>query len=61
MPIKLDKKRLIVPLENAQETELIKEIEVIGVGHLIDLIAYIKKRKNYWIQLSATRHSKNNA
>ncbi len=42
---KINKKRIIVPLENAQEAALIKEIEVIGVGHLTDLIAYIKKEK----------------
>ncbi|MFA6066810.1 MAG: YifB family Mg chelatase-like AAA ATPase [Candidatus Babeliaceae bacterium] len=43
---KINKTRLIVPLENAQEAALIKEIEVIGVGHLLDLIAYIKKEQH---------------
>ncbi len=40
---KLGKKRLIVPKLNAQEAALIKEIEVIGVNNLIELISYLKK------------------
>lgn len=42
---KLNKKRLIVPKNNAQEAALIKEIEVIGVTNLIELVAYLKKEK----------------
>lgn len=41
--LKLNKKRLIVPKDNAGEAALIKEIEVIGIDHLTTLIAYIRK------------------
>lgn len=37
------KKRLIVPLENAQEAALIKNIEVVGVDHLTTLVGYLRK------------------
>lgn len=40
---KLQKKRLVISTENAPEAALIKEIEVIGVTNLIELIAYIRK------------------
>jgi len=39
---KLGKKRIIVPKENVQEAALIKELEVIGVSHLTELIAYLR-------------------
>lgn len=37
------KKRLIVPLENAQEAALIKNIEIVGVAHLTTLIGYLRQ------------------
>ncbi|MFZ5954732.1 MAG: YifB family Mg chelatase-like AAA ATPase [Candidatus Dependentiae bacterium] len=40
---KLGKKRIIVPLANATEASLIKDIEVIGVSHITQLIAYLRK------------------
>lgn len=40
---KFGKKRMIVPQANAQEAALIKDIEVIGVSHLIELISYLRK------------------
>ena len=43
---KLNKKRLIVPKANVQEAALIKEIEVIGVDHLTELIAYLRKEQS---------------
>jgi magnesium chelatase family protein len=42
---RLGKKRLIVPEVNAQEAALIKEVEVFGVKHLIDLIAFLRNEK----------------
>jgi magnesium chelatase family protein len=39
---KLGKRRIIVPKENMQEAALIKDLEVIGVSHLTELIAYIR-------------------
>jgi magnesium chelatase family protein len=38
----LQKKRIIVPHANAQEAALIKELEVIGVSHLKQLINYLR-------------------
>lgn len=40
---KLGKKRLIIPQENALEASLIKDIEVIGVKNLVELISYLRK------------------
>lgn len=40
------KKRIIVPLENAQEAALIEGLEVIGIGHLVDLIAHVRGEKS---------------
>lgn len=42
---KLGKKRLIVPYGNAQEAALIKEVEVIGVKNLVELIAFLRAEK----------------
>lgn len=42
---KLKKKRLIVPQENAKEAALIKNVEVFGVKHLVDLIAFLRGEK----------------
>ena len=39
---KLGKKRIIVPKANMQEAALIKNLEVIGVDHLTELIAYLR-------------------
>ncbi len=42
---KLNKKRLIVPQANAREAALIKDVEVFGVKHLVDLIAFLRGEK----------------
>ena len=42
---RLNKKRLIVPAANAKEAALIKGIEVFGVNHLVDLIAFLRGEK----------------
>lgn len=39
---KLGKTRIIVPKANQQEAALINDIEVIGVSHLTELVAYLK-------------------
>lgn len=51
--VKLKKKRVIVPQQNAKEAALIKEIEVIGVSNLVELIAFLRGEKT----LEATPHS----
>ena len=43
---KIGKKRLIVAHDNGKEAALIQGIEVIGVNHLHDLLAYLRKEKN---------------
>ena len=43
---KLNKKRLVVPYGNAQEAGLIKDIEVIGVKNLTQLVAFLKGEEN---------------
>lgn len=40
---RLLKKRIIVPFDNAQEAALISTLEVIGVKHLTEVIAYLRK------------------
>lgn len=40
--VKFGKKRLIVPKANAQEASLIKELEVIGVDHITELVAFLR-------------------
>lgn len=40
--LKLGKKRIILPQANAQEAALIKELEIIGVEHITDLVAYLR-------------------
>lgn len=42
---KLNKKRIVVSSLNAKEAALINTVEVLGVDHLIDLIAYFRKEK----------------
>jgi len=39
---KLGKKRIVVPKANMQEAALIKDLEVIGADHLVELIAYLR-------------------
>lgn len=39
----LGKKRLIVPAQNSAEAALIKDVEVIGVSHITELIAHVRK------------------
>lgn len=39
---KLGKRRIVVPKDNMQEAALIKDLEVIGVDHLVELIAYLR-------------------
>lgn len=38
-------KRIVVPLENAQEAALIDGLEVIGVSYLVDLLAHLRAEK----------------
>ena len=52
---KLGKKRLVVPQANAQEAALINDIEVIGIEHITDVIAWIRKER----VLEPTPHSFN--
>lgn len=39
---KLGKKRIILPKANAAEASLIKDVEIVGVSHLTELIAYLR-------------------
>jgi magnesium chelatase family protein len=50
---KMGKKRLIVPQLNAQEAALIKDIEIIGVNHLTELVAYLRSE----LIIAPTRNS----
>lgn len=43
---KIQKKRIIVSHENAQEAALIQGLEVIGVHHIIELVAYLRGEKH---------------
>ncbi len=43
--LKLGKKRIILPQANAHEAALIKDIQVIGVAHITDLVAYLRNEK----------------
>ena len=40
---RLKKKRIILPKENTYEASLISDLEIIGVEHLTELIAYLRK------------------
>lgn len=42
---KLKKQRIIVPQLNAQEAALVQSLEVIGVSHLTELIAFLRKER----------------
>lgn len=44
--LKFSKKRIILSNLNAQEASLIKDIEVIGINNLVELIAFLRKEKN---------------
>src|SRR5579863_8177800 len=50
---KLGKKRMIVPKANMQEAALIKDLEVIGVDHLTELIAYLRRE----IDITPAQHT----
>ncbi len=50
---KLGKRRIIVPKENMQEAALIKDLEVIGVSHLTELIGYLRHE----ITLEPAKHT----
>lgn len=41
--LQMNKKRMIVPFENAREAALINGIEVIGIKHLTELVGYLRK------------------
>lgn len=41
----MGKKRMIIPEQNAQEAALIKGIEVIGITHIAELIAFLRQEK----------------
>lgn len=43
---KLNKKRIILPEENAPEAALIQDIEIIGAKNLVELISYLRQEKN---------------
>lgn len=59
---RLGKKRVILPRSNAQEAALIDDIEIIGVHHLTELVAYIRGEhtieptKNLFNQLVQQQH-----
>lgn len=42
---KFGKKRIILPHANSKEAALIKDLEIIGISHLTDLIAYLRNEK----------------
>ncbi|EKD48927.1 MAG: hypothetical protein ACD_64C00066G0004, partial [uncultured bacterium] len=42
---KLGKKRVIVPQANSNEAALINDLDIIGVSHLTELIAYLRAEK----------------
>lgn len=41
--IKAGKKRIIIPQQNAQEASLIKDVEIIGVSTLTELVSYLRQ------------------
>lgn len=43
--LKLRKKRIVLPYDNAQEAALIKGVEVIGVKNLVELLYYLRKEQ----------------
>lgn len=43
---KLGIKKLIVPKENAKEAAIVKEIEVLGVNNLQEVVKYLNEQKN---------------
>lgn len=52
---RLHKKRIIVPQANAYEASLIEGLEVIGVSHLIELVAYLRNE----LTIAPTPHTFN--
>lgn len=49
----LNKKRIVLPKDNAQEAALIEGLEIIGVEHLTELTAYLRKE----ITIEPTKNS----
>lgn len=43
--LKAGKKRIIIPKKNIHEASLIKNLEIIGVESLVELVAYLRKEK----------------
>lgn len=43
--LKSNKKRLIIPAQNCQEASLIKNIEIIGVHNIVELVEYLRGYK----------------
>jgi magnesium chelatase family protein len=43
--LRLGKKRIILPKANAQEASLIKELEIIGVESIVELVAHLRNEK----------------
>ncbi len=43
--LKTNKKRLIIPKQNCEEASLIKDIEIIGVESIIELVGYLRGQK----------------
>lgn len=50
---RLGKKRIVVPLANAQEASLIQGIEVIGVNHIVELVEHLRGER----VIAPTSHS----
>lgn len=50
---RLGKKRIILPKANAQEASLIKDLEIIGVESIVELVAHVRQER----VISATRIS----
>lgn len=57
---KLQKKRIILPYDNAQEAALIESVEVIGVKNLVELIYYLRKETTITPTHNAFEDFKNN-
>jgi len=51
--LKMGKKRIILPLANAQEAALIKPLEIVGISNLTQLISFLRKE----LTIAPTPHS----
>ena len=49
---KMGKKRIVLPQMNAQEAAMITGLEIIGISHLTELIAYLRNEK----KIESTQH-----